>query len=186
MDVRTACLGLLTFGEATGYEIKKAFEDGAFRSFIDASFGSIYPALNKLTEDGHVTCKAMVQDGRPDKKIYSITEAGRSFFKDALQETPQEDKFRSEFLFWMTFSDLMSASRVSGLIDNQVAQYQTKVEELRQLSRTELQDGEQFVVGFGEAIFAASIEYLKTHRHLVEDQFVTERPVRGAAIAAAE
>ena len=45
MDVRTICLGLLTRGEATGYEIKKQFEGEGFGHFAEASFGSIYPAV---------------------------------------------------------------------------------------------------------------------------------------------
>ena len=46
MDVRTICLGILTRGDATGYEIKKLVEDGGYQHFVEASFGSIYPALN--------------------------------------------------------------------------------------------------------------------------------------------
>ncbi len=48
MDVKTLCLAVLFQGEATGYEIKKAFEEGPFAHFQRASFGSIYPALSKL------------------------------------------------------------------------------------------------------------------------------------------
>ena len=46
MDTRSICLGVLSMGEATGYEIKKLFEDGPFSHFYDAGYGSIYPALN--------------------------------------------------------------------------------------------------------------------------------------------
>jgi PadR family transcriptional regulator AphA len=52
MNVRTLCLGFLSTGEASGYEIKKGIEDGMFSHFIDASFGSIYPALTQLTAEG--------------------------------------------------------------------------------------------------------------------------------------
>ena len=40
MNVRTLCLGVLSLGEATGYEIKKLLES-RFSHFYDASFGSI-------------------------------------------------------------------------------------------------------------------------------------------------
>ena len=52
MNVRTLCLGVLSFGEATGYEIKKEIEEGPFSHFIEASFGSIYPALTQLLGEG--------------------------------------------------------------------------------------------------------------------------------------
>ena len=65
MDVRTICLAILTRGDATGYEIKKLFEDGGYRHFVEASFGSIYPALNRLTEEGLVSVRAEAQEKRP-------------------------------------------------------------------------------------------------------------------------
>ena len=36
MNVRTLCLGVLSSGEASGYEIKKEIEEGLFSHFIDA------------------------------------------------------------------------------------------------------------------------------------------------------
>ena len=41
MNVKTLCLGFLSTREATGYEIKKEFEEGFFSHFIEASYGSI-------------------------------------------------------------------------------------------------------------------------------------------------
>ncbi len=80
MDVRTICLGLLTRGDATGYEIKKRFEGDGFQHFVEASFGSIYPALNRLTDEGLVSVREEAQEKRPDRKVYSITAAGRTAF----------------------------------------------------------------------------------------------------------
>ncbi len=82
MDIRTLCLGILTWGDASGYEIKKIFED-RLSYFYEASYGSIYPALTKLTDDGLVSCRAEAQDKRPDKKVYAITPTGRMAFMDA-------------------------------------------------------------------------------------------------------
>ena len=62
MNVRTLCLGILSLGEATGYEIKKGIEDGMFSHFIDASFGSIYPALTQLAAEGLLSVRAELND----------------------------------------------------------------------------------------------------------------------------
>ena len=51
MDVKTLCLGLLTAGEACGYDLKKTFES-SFKHFFPAGYGSIYPALADLAEAG--------------------------------------------------------------------------------------------------------------------------------------
>ena len=84
MNVRTICLSILYDGEATGYEIRKLSVEGEYSYFIDASYGAIYPALQKLEADKFVTSRVARQDGRPSKKIYSITELGRREFINSL------------------------------------------------------------------------------------------------------
>ncbi|NJM31023.1 MAG: PadR family transcriptional regulator [Rhizobiales bacterium] len=105
MNVRTLCLGILSMGEASGYEIKKEIEEGLFSHFIEASFGSIYPALTQLASDGLLTVRAEEQTGKPDKKVYAITENGRQHLIRSLQVTPARDKYKSEFLFEMLFAE---------------------------------------------------------------------------------
>ena len=41
MDVKTVCLGMLTDGEASGYDLKKEFES-SFSHFFAAGYGSSY------------------------------------------------------------------------------------------------------------------------------------------------
>ena len=107
MDAKTLCLGMLTRGEASGYEIRKAFEDGPFHHFFDVGYGSIYPALGRLDDAGLVSCRAEAQDKRPDKKVYSITPDGQQAFVEGLMEPPAADKLRSEFLFLLFFAGML-------------------------------------------------------------------------------
>ena len=72
MDVRTLCLGVLSFGDATGYEIKKYFEE-AFSHFFVAGYGSIYPALAELAEEGLVRVRDQIGDRRAGAKVYQLT-----------------------------------------------------------------------------------------------------------------
>ena len=170
MEVKTLCLGVLTLGDASGYEIKKAFEDSPVGDFTGASYGSIYPALTKLTEEGLVTCEAQSQEGRPDKKVYSITPAGKQNFIEAMSTSPSEDKYRSEFAFMMLFADLMSPEQVSRLIDLQILRYRQKQSEDRvRLIKPESKAAE-FLEGYGQAVFEAAIQYLENNRHLVEER----------------
>jgi DNA-binding PadR family transcriptional regulator len=77
MDVATLCLAVLAHGPASGYEIKKELEDGAYSHFFRASFGSIYPALARLAQEGFVTGREQEQAKRPDKKVYRLTPGGK-------------------------------------------------------------------------------------------------------------
>ncbi|GLQ07077.1 PadR family transcriptional regulator [Sneathiella chinensis] len=176
MDIRTLCLGLLTFGEATGYEIKKAFQD-RMSMVYDASFSSIYPSLNRLTKEGLVSCRAESQSRRPDRKVYSITPAGREEFLKEIHNAPAADKFRSDFLATLMFSHLLQPGNVSRLIDNQIMDYRQKKDELSQGCGMKQSQSEQFLCGFGVTMYQAAIEYLEQNRHLIE----APAPVRAPA-----
>ena len=93
MNVRTLCLGVLSSGEASGYEIKKEIEEGLFSHFIDASYGSIYPALTQLAGEGLVTVRAEEQSGKPDKKVYAVTPKGLDTLARSISVIPGRDKY---------------------------------------------------------------------------------------------
>lgn len=162
------CLGLLLRQEASGYEIKKAFEERPLAAFQDASYGSIYPALSRLTAAGLLACRDRPQDGRPDKKIYRITQSGREAFRAALHRPVAPDKYRSDFLFVMMFADCLDRSIVTGLIDSRIADYRARIRAIESNFESNMSDGMRFVAGQGLAVYRAAIRYLEEHRHLVE------------------
>lgn len=164
MDVRTVCLGALTLGDATGYEIRKMFEEGPFQYFTDAGFGSIYPALNRLHDEGLVTCEQQSQSGRPDKKVYSITKRGRATFTTAIRKPPGPDKIRSDFLLTLFFEHLLPRALIGETVDERIEWYRAKLERLQSCDRTGRQNGPAFVNGFGQAVYAAAMAYLEENR----------------------
>src|ERR1700733_8929570 len=166
MDVRTICLGILTRGDATGYEIKNLFQDDGYQYFVEASFGSIYPALNRLTEEGLVSVRAEAQEKRPDRKVYSITPAGRSQFLASLLKPLPEDRHRSPFVFAMLFSHLLPPERISEMLNGYIGQSEAKLLQLDKTSPTTA--GERFTTGLGKAIYAAMIDFLRKHRADIE------------------
>ncbi|MFO1186578.1 MAG: PadR family transcriptional regulator [Alphaproteobacteria bacterium] len=169
-DVRTLCLGILSMGEATGYEIKKALEEGPFGHFLEASFGAIYPALSRLTEENLVACRTETHPGRPERKIYSMTGAGHRALDAALQASPGPDRFRSEFLFLLLFADHLAPHRLTELIDARLKDYRAKLAEIDRHDDAGLSPGLRFVKGHGRAVYAAAISYIETHRGLLEHQ----------------
>ena len=170
MDVKTVCLGLLTFGEASGYDLKKHFEAG-FDHFFSTGFGSIYPALAALAADGHARCTAVPQSGRPDRKVYRITPAGERALRQALATCEPGHKLRSELLALLYFAHLVPPERVRTLLDAQLAQMR---EGLARMKRTgcpgehEWPGSVRFVQGFGIALLEAATRYTAKNRHLLE------------------
>lgn len=69
-------LGLLSYYDRTGYEIMEVFND-SLRFMWNANTSQIYRELQSLKEKGFAAVTEVPQTGRPDKKVYSITESGR-------------------------------------------------------------------------------------------------------------
>jgi len=167
MDSKTLCLGALMLGDASGYEIKKTFEDGPFSFFHQTSFGSIYPSLGKLTEQGHVTCDEHEQDGRPDKKVYSLTDSGRAAFIKALTVKPKHDRIRSESMYMLFFAQLLDSGHVHKVFEGYLQGLRHNIETLSNLNDDGISPSRLFVRGFGKAFYEAGIKYMEENRHMV-------------------
>jgi DNA-binding PadR family transcriptional regulator len=75
-DLRLIALALIAEGPRHGYEIIKLVEEKT-SNWYSPSPGIVYPTLTYLEEAGYVTASA---EGA--KKLYAITEEGRSYLKD--------------------------------------------------------------------------------------------------------
>jgi len=168
MDIKTLCLGILTMGEASGYEIKQAFED-AFSHFYVAGFGSIYPALADLASAGHVTVSNIEQEKRPAKKVYSLTERGHEAFNAALAETYPHHRIRSDFLVLMVFAHLLSPEQLGKVFDTRLADIERQMSEIESCVNDEececdMPPGLRFTGEFGLTVLRAGRDYILQHR----------------------
>ncbi len=163
MDIRTLCLGILSLGDTTGYDIKKMVAEGAFSFFSEASYGSIYPALTKLTDEGLIDCRTELQDNRPDKKIYSLTAAGRSALEASLTHTPKPDRNRSEFLAALLFAEAVSPNRIDALISDRINHHHAQIKMLQALLAKEDGKAAQFVLRYGIVMQEAATRFLEEY-----------------------
>ena len=168
MDAKTLCLAILHRGDASGYEIKKALEEAPLTYFQDTGFGSIYPALTKLTEEGLVRGTAFQQKKRPAKKVYSITPSGEAHLVEALSEPPGPDRFRSDFLFVLFLGHLLPGERLRSMVDERIEYYESRVEHMAGCDLTQLPASQQLVHGFGLALYRAAADYLRANRDRLE------------------
>lgn len=166
MDARAICLAVLSMGDASGYEIRKSLESGPFGSFTDAGYGSIYPALKRLSEEGMITGRQESQEGRPDKTVYSVTQKGKLALLDILHEAPSVERLTSDHLFRLFFAELLPVRMVEALIEERIAHYRTKIAQMREgRERGHGSPGADFVCGFGLALYEAGAHYLEEHKH---------------------
>lgn len=164
MNIRTLCLGILQFEDATGYEINKLVADGRFSHFIEASYGSIYPALTKMMHEELVTCRDEVQAGKPSRKIYSITTAGQQELFETLKTTPQPNRFKSEFLFFCLFAGTLPKDHMKKAIESHEQELATVIEDLRGHIELCNDPGSRFAIGYGIAAKEATLEFVRHNK----------------------
>lgn len=108
LSFKYAILGLLADRPRHGYELRALYEDQLVPS-AKLNFGQVYPTLDRLQRDGWVEHDVVSQQERPDKKVYALTEEGRSQLR-AWLDTPSALNLdaRNE-----TFLKLMLARRLA-------------------------------------------------------------------------
>jgi PadR family transcriptional regulator, regulatory protein AphA len=127
-----AVLGLLSFGERSGYELKKAAERGVGYVWTAAK-SHVYAVLPRLVEGGYATARRVTQERRPDKQVYKITPKGQRVFKDWLEAPIEEHGARSPFLLKVFFGDLMSKEALVAHIERRRAEVVRTLQEYREI-----------------------------------------------------
>lgn len=101
--LKNILLGALNYQPLTGYQMKQFIENSAGH-FWYAQISQVYRTLGKLEDEGLVTSEVEEQESRPDKRIYSITEAGRQMLRQWLAKpmthlTPSKDELLARLFF---------------------------------------------------------------------------------------
>lgn len=98
MSVRNALLGLLAQRPRHGYELHAAFEAvmGGEQNW-DVKPAQIYTTLARLEENGLVVENSVEQGGGPEKRVYALTNAGRTALTEWYQAAVEREHQRDEF-----------------------------------------------------------------------------------------
>lgn len=136
MSLEFAILGFLNYHPYTGYDLKKIF-DNSVQHFWHADQSQIYRTLARLTEQGHVCMEKVPQEDRPDRKVYTITEAGRSELIKWLSAPPPMDEPHSASLVQVFFAGNLSDEEIlakfesfAALMRAELAQYEKIPEQI--------------------------------------------------------
>jgi len=106
-----ALLGLLSLHPMSGYDIRQILPE-SIGHFWSESYGQIYPALKGLAAERLVTKKVERRKGKPDRNVYSLTEAGRKRLAEWLEIPIAPEVPRNEMLLKLFFG-AHAAPRVS-------------------------------------------------------------------------
>ena len=95
MALEHALLVALSEQPAAGLELARRFER-SIGFFWHATHQQIYRVLGRMVGDGWVTVETVPQAGRPDKKVYEVSDVGRTALAAWLAEPTPLEAFRSE------------------------------------------------------------------------------------------
>lgn len=104
MSLPHALLGLISYHPATGYEIKGIF-DKSIHFFWNATLPQIYRTLSQMQAQGWLTVTVEHQEGRPSRKVYSVTASGREEMRRWLAEAPDIPSPRLALLIKVFFGN---------------------------------------------------------------------------------
>ena len=122
-------LGMVAHGRRTGYDIKRAVETST-RFFWGASFGQIYPELERLRSAGLVETDE--DDAAGSRRAHRLTAAGRAALNRWLVDDAEPHfQYRDEAMLRLYFGDLMAHDDVVAHVRRTRALLEVDAERLR-------------------------------------------------------
>lgn len=127
MALRHAVLAALLDEELSGYQLAKAFDMGV-ANFWHALPQQLYAELAKLEGAGLVTGREVVQDSRPNKRLFQVTDAGLTELERFAATSAKPSFIRDELLVMVQVSDRVDSEEVIAQLVARAAFAAAKVE----------------------------------------------------------
>ncbi len=140
MSLDHAILGFLAERERSGYDLKTRCFDVETRSLWTADQAQIYRTLERLQGAGLVRVRRKRQAGRPDRKLFSITDAGLAQLHRWLASLEPVPAPREPFLLHLYFGAGLADTELLGVLRARRVGHQERLDSLR-MQASEVQRG---------------------------------------------
>ncbi|GAA3198148.1 PadR family transcriptional regulator [Actinocorallia longicatena] len=172
MALRNAVMAALLEGEASGYDLAKAF-DPPVANFWMATPQQLYRELDRMEAEGLVEARVVRQERRPDKRMFSLTDAGRLALHDFTARPARPGMMREELLV-----------KVQSVDGGDVAAVMASVAERRAWGRTKLaryeRARENILAGRSEEEFLSGTQRIGPYLTLLRGIAFEEENIRWA------
>lgn len=139
MALEHAILVSLRERPASGLDLARRF-DRSIGFFWSATHQQIYRVLGRMEADGWVRSTALEQHGRPDKKVYKVTAAGRGQLAAWLASPMPTEKFRSELAVRLRGASFGDRAAVLDEVRQQRADHATRLAHYEHLAARDFPD----------------------------------------------
>ena len=177
MSLRDAVLAALLEGESSGYDLAKGF-DASVANFWMATPQQLYRELERLAEQGLIQARIVHQERRPNKRMFSLTEAGREAIRQFTRKSPKPSVIRDELMVKVQAADAGDGAAVRGFIIERLEWAGAKVQRYERL-RNRLLDGRS------EAEYLATAQRVGPYLTLMRGISFEEENIRWATRALA-
>jgi DNA-binding PadR family transcriptional regulator len=129
-DIEVALLGLLSIRPMTGYEIRQSYARG-LAPWWETPRTQIYPKLRELKQRGLVRDKLVVQDGKPNKRVYTIEPAGSEALVSWLRRDISWPDMKHQMMMRLFLGNLLPLPAFRQLLADYSERMTTLVDSLR-------------------------------------------------------
>ena len=120
-------LGLLAFwGPMSGYDIKHMF-DSMLAPIWGAAHSQIYKELRRMEHLEWVSMQREEQESRPDRKVYTITDKGKTALHEWQSQPPEVFQLRDELLLKVLFGTFASPDDLARNIREAIAYHEKQL-----------------------------------------------------------
>jgi DNA-binding PadR family transcriptional regulator len=177
MSLRDAVLAALLEGESSGYDLAKGF-DASVANFWMATPQQLYRELDRLAEQGLIQARVVHQERRPNKRLFSLTDAGRDAIREFTAKAPKPSVIRDELLVKVQAADAGDTRAVRELIVERLQWATAKLQRYERLR-------ERMLDGRGEEEFLVHAERIGPYLTLLRGIAFEEENIRWAERALA-
>ncbi|MCM6775365.1 PadR family transcriptional regulator [Nocardia sp. CDC159] len=122
MSIGHTLLGLLEPGPRHGYDLKKAYDE-RFGHDRPLHYGQVYSTLSRLLRNGLVDVAGVEAGEGPDRKRYTITDAGVTDVEQWLATAEDPQPYLQNTLYTKIVLALLSGRDATGVLDAQRARH---------------------------------------------------------------
>lgn len=166
-DLEASILGLIYEEPQYGYQLEKTIEGWGMRNWTTIGFSSIYYVLKKLEKKELVSSKLEKVEGKPSRKVFTITDLGRKAMEEKIRDLLSWNrKIVSPIDLGLAYLNYLQPEEVIECLENYTESAQGRIKFLESSVRTQEELGAPYYV---VALFSRPLASLKTEMAWVEE-----------------
>lgn len=166
-DLESAILGLLYEKPQYGYQLEKTIEGWGMRNWTQIGFSSIYYVLKKLEKKELVKSRLEKVEGKPSRKVFSITDFGKQIMREKICDLLSwNKKLINPFDLGLAYLNYLEPLEVIKCLENYLESAQGRIKFLESAVKMQEElDSPYYVV----ALFSRPLSILNTELVWIEE-----------------